>query len=72
MKAIEAYQTDDGQIFHSLLEAEIHEEREKHMPEINAFIASNACKYNNCSHKKIVQNTLLAWIFWKADGGIDQ
>ena len=72
MKTIEAYQTDDGRIFGSLTEARVHEECEKHMPEISAFIESDACKYNNGAHKKIVQNTLLAWIFWKADGGINQ
>jgi len=72
MKKIEVWETDDGQVFKSITEARVHEECEKHMPEINAFIASDSCKYNNSAHKKIVENTLLAWIFWKADGGINQ
>ena len=72
MKTIEAFQTDDGQIFESITQARVHEEYKKHMPEINAFIASDVCKYNNSAHKKIVENTLLAWIFWKADGGINK
>lgn len=72
MKTIEAYQTDDGQIFASLTEALVHEECKKLMPEINAFMTSDACKYNNVAHAKIVRNTLLAWHFWKADGRINQ
>jgi hypothetical protein len=72
MKTIQAYQTDDGQIFTSLTEARVHEECEKLMPEINAFMNSADCKYNNCAHAKIVKNTLLAFHFWKADGGINQ
>jgi hypothetical protein len=72
MKTIEAYLTDDGKIFKSLTEARVHEEIQKHMPEINAFIHSESCKYDNVAHRKIVENTLLAWIFWKADGGINQ
>lgn len=69
MKTVEAYQTDDGKIFKSLTEARVHEECEKLMPEIKAFIESNACKYNNQPQALIVRNTLLAWHFWKADGG---
>jgi hypothetical protein len=72
MKTIKAYQTDDGQIFASLTKARVHEECEKLMPEINAFINSEDCKYNNSAHATIVKNTLLAWHFWKADGGINQ
>ena len=71
MKTIEAYQTDDGKVFASITEARVHEECEKLMPEINAFIISKACKYNNVAHAKIIINTLLAWHFWKADGGMN-
>ena len=69
MKTIEAYQTSDGQIFESITEAKVHEECEKHMPEINAFLASGACKYTSSAHSTIIKRVLLAWIFWKADGG---
>lgn len=69
MKTIEAYQTSDGKIFKSLTEARVHEECEKLMPEINAFMSSVDCRYNNQAQAKIVRNTLLAWHFWKADGG---
>jgi hypothetical protein len=72
MKTIEVYKTDDGKLFENITEARVHEEYQKHMPEINAFVSSDACKYNNSAHKKIVENTLLAWIFWKADGGMNQ
>ena len=72
MKTIEAYQTDDGKIFKSLTEARVHEECEKLIPEIDAFMTSEACKYNNQAHSKIVKNTLLAWNFWKTDGGMNK
>ena len=71
MKTVEAYQTEDGKIFKSIIEAKVHEECEKLMPEINAFLTSDACKYNNVAHAKVVRNTLLAWNFWKADGGMN-
>jgi hypothetical protein len=71
MEKVEVYKTKDGSLFADYTQARVHEECAKHMPEINAFIASSACKYNNCAHRKIVQNTLLAWIFWKADGGMN-
>jgi hypothetical protein len=72
MKTIEAYQTDDGQIFASLTQARVHEECKKIVPEIKAFMDSADCKYNNQAHAKIVRNTLFAWHFWKANGGINQ
>jgi hypothetical protein len=68
MKKIEAYKMDDGTLFEDYTQARIHQEALKHMPEINAFISSSACKYNNGAHKKIVENSILAWIFWKEDG----
>ncbi len=72
MKTIKAYQTSDGKIFESLTEAKVHEKCEKLMPEINAFMSSKDCKYNNQAHARIVINTLIAWHFWKEDGGMNQ
>lgn len=69
MQKIEVYKTKDGTLFENYTQARVHEEYQKHKPEIDAFIQSDACKYNNSAHKKIVENTLLAWIFWQADGG---
>lgn len=67
MKAIEAYETDDGKIFSTITEAKIHEETQEYMPEVTSFIDSEFCKYNNVSHRKILEKTLIAWIFWKKD-----
>jgi predicted TIM-barrel enzyme len=72
MKTIEAYQTDDGQIFGSLTEARVHEECQQVMPEIEAFFKSGACKYNSKQQVTIIKGAILSWIFWKADGGINQ
>ena len=72
MKKVEVYKMTDGTLYEDYTQARVQEECEKHLPEIKAFISSSACKYKNGPHKKIVQNTILAWIFWKADGGINQ
>jgi hypothetical protein len=69
MEKVEVYKTKDGSLFSDYTQARVHEEFIKYKPEIDAFIASDACKYNNCAHRKIVENTILAWIFWKEDGG---
>lgn len=72
MKKIEAYQTDDGQIFKSLTEARVHQECEAITPEIEAFFKSGACKYSSKQQVTIIKSAILSWIFWKADGGINQ
>jgi len=69
MRIIEVWETKDGETFKSITEARAHEEREKYLPEIRAFIASDACKYNNNAHKTIVEKIILAWISWKTGGG---
>lgn len=71
MQKVEVYKTSDNQLFENYTEACVHEECKKHLPEIEAFINSDACKYNKAPHKKIVQHTILAWLFWKADGGMN-
>lgn len=72
MKTIEAYQTDDGRIFGSLTEAKVHEECKVIMPEIEAFMQSDACNYKSKHQQAIIKNSILSWVFWKADGGINQ
>lgn len=72
MKKVEAYQTDDGRVFASLTEARVHEECKTMMPEIEAFIQSDACKYKGKQQQPIIRNAILSWVFWKADGGINQ
>ena len=70
MKTIEAYQTEDGQIFKSLTEARVHEECQEIVPEIEAFLESDACNYKGKAPKTIIKSAIISWIFWKADGGI--
>jgi hypothetical protein len=72
MKSIEAYQTDDGRIFGSITEARVHEECEEIMPQIEAFMQSDACNYKSKLHQTIIKTSILSWVFWKADGGINQ
>lgn len=69
MKIVELYETSDGKTFKTITEARVHEECEKYLPEIEEFLASSGCKYNNVPQKTIAKNVILAWIFWKADGG---
>ncbi len=69
MKKVEAYQTKDGKIFASLTEAKVHEECEAIMPEIEAFIQSDACNYRSKAAKTIIKSAIISWVFWKADGG---
>jgi len=69
MKMVEVWETDDGKTFKSITEARAHEECQKYLPEIEAFLASGVCKYNNIPQKTVAKNVILAWIFWKADGG---
>jgi len=72
MKTVEAYQASDGQVFKSLTEARMHEEAQAIMLEIEAFFASDACDYKSKQQKTIIKKAILAWAFWKADGGINQ
>ena len=72
MQKIEVYKTTDGSLFENMTQARVHEEYMKHKPEIDAFIDSDSCKYNNSAQRSIVRQTILAWIFWKNDGGINQ
>jgi hypothetical protein len=72
MKTVEAYETNDGQVFKSITEARVHEEFQAIMPEIEAFIASNACEYKGKGQKTMIKSSILAWVFWKADGGMNQ
>lgn len=67
MKMIEVWETADGKTFKSITEARVHEECAWHLPEIDEFIASGVCKYNNAPQKTIVRNAILQWLFWKAD-----
>jgi hypothetical protein len=72
MKTIEAYQTDDGRIFKSLTEARVHEECREIIPEIEAFLQSDVCNYKSKQQQTIIKSAILAWVFWKADGGMNQ
>jgi hypothetical protein len=72
MKKVEAYQTDDGRIFGSITEARVHEECEEIMPQIEAFMQSDACNYKSKHQQAIIRTSILSWVFWKADGGINQ
>ena len=65
MNKIEAFQTSDGKLFSSQTMAAAHEDSLKMQPDIQAFIKSRFCKYNNVAHKKIVENTIIAWEQWK-------
>lgn len=71
MQKVEGYKTSDGKFFTDFTEASVHEECCKHIPEIEAFITSDNFKYKNGPYKKIVKHTLLDWLFWKADGGMN-
>ncbi len=72
MKTIEAYQTDDGEVFKSVNDAKMHEELQAIMLEIEAFVASDACDYKGKQQKTIIKNSILAWNFWKANEGTNQ
>ena len=65
MKTIQAYQTEDGKVFQTELEALNHEKSKELMPEIEEFMISHS-KYNNQAHAKICRNTVVAWVLWKA------
>tara|TARA_R110000868_G_scaffold25596_2_gene99721 strand:- start:627 stop:830 length:204 start_codon:yes stop_codon:yes gene_type:complete len=64
MNQITAYQTTDGKLFSSSTDATKHQQYLAMKPEIDLFIKSSYCKYNNCAHSKIVENTILAWKAW--------
>jgi hypothetical protein len=66
MKTIQAYQTEDGKVFQTEIEAANHEASKALMPEIEEFMISDACKYNNQAHAKICRNTVVAWVLWQA------
>jgi hypothetical protein len=72
MKTVEAYETNDGQVFKSLTEARVHEEFQTIMPEVEAFMQSDACNYKSKQQQTIIKSAILAWVFWKADGGMNQ
>ena len=67
MKKIEAFQTTDGKLFSTTAEATEHQDYLDAKPEIEAFINSKFCKYNNQAHRKIVETTIIAWKKWKAN-----
>jgi len=71
MQKVEGYKTSDGKFFTDFTEASVHEECCKYIPEIQAFMASDDCKYKNGPYKKVVFQSILSWLFWKADGGIN-
>ena len=71
MITIQAYQTKDGRIFKSPTEARVHEECEAIMPEIEAFLQSDACNYSGKGQRTIIKTAILSWVFWKADGGMN-
>lgn len=72
MKTVEAYETNDGQVFKSLIEAKKHEKFQTIMPEIEAFMQSDACNYKSKQQQTIIKSAILSWFFWKADGGMNQ
>jgi hypothetical protein len=69
MKMIEVWETDDGKTFKSITEARVHQECLKYLPEIEAFIESDACNYKGKAAKAIIKSAIISWVFWKADGG---
>jgi hypothetical protein len=64
MREITAYETTDGKIFGTSDEASEHQAYLAIKPEIDLFLNSSYCKYNNCAHQKIVENTIIAWKAW--------
>jgi hypothetical protein len=64
MERIAAYQTADGKIFADAQDAIKHDKYLAMMPEIELFMNSSYCQYNNQAHRKIVENTILAWKDW--------
>ena len=64
MIEITAYQTTDGQIFTTAADAAYHDQYLLMKPEIELFIKSSYCKYNNQAQRKVVENTILAWKAW--------
>lgn len=72
MKTIEAYQTNDGKIFSDFTEASVHNKYLQFEPEINAFLDSDECPYKGSAHQHIIKVALAKWLFWKAEGGMNQ
>lgn len=69
---IKAFKTNDGLIFENYTAARVHEESVKYKPEIDAFLDSEDCPYKSTMSRSIAQRTVLAFLFWKADGGMNK
>jgi hypothetical protein len=66
MKKITAYVTSSGAIFADYAEATTHEVMEEKKAKVDAFIASDACKYKSKPHRAIVESVINGWIDWNA------
>lgn len=63
---ITAYVTDSGNIYADIVEAEKQAALEAKKAKIDAFIASDACKYKSKPHRAIVESVINGWIDWNA------
>lgn len=69
MKTIEAFQTDDGQLFNDRRAAERHEELLRSRSVIDDFIDSDINPYKSIPQRAIVRNTIINWSLWNTKRG---
>jgi hypothetical protein len=72
MEKVESYITSDGKLFLDFTEASVHQEYLKHEREIIEFLDSDDCPYKGSAHQNIIKVSLIKWLFWKAEGGMNQ
>lgn len=66
MKTISAYQTSDGKVFTSELEAKQHEMFLEKQDVVEDFLNSAWNKYQSRVQKNIARSTVTSWELWKA------
>jgi hypothetical protein len=65
MKTITAFQTSDGKVFTSDVDAKRHEKFLEHRDVVEEFLKSDLNKYQSAVQKNIARNTITYWEIWK-------
>ena len=64
MKSITAFQTADGTIFPTEIDAEKHELLISKESLIDEYLDSNLNPYNGHAHRSMARNTIVNWELW--------
>lgn len=66
MKPVKAYQTSDGTLFETEVQASRHEEFLKHSDVIEQFLDSDLNTYRSGPQRVIAKNSIINWQLWNA------